>query len=665
MSRIPELTSLFATFASNLQARHPTADNEVDLSVANLNRTLNLSEAPRVRVLDTALSLMGFTAPQVYDSGIEFTLRTIIAVLRSSIECKVLKVKEEQVLRVGGLVSKRDCVDVMEWCSDILRKLNGHKGNLCASLSYYVIRVAALACSYASDSNLKMNMSGSSTCALANLVGCMINEFTFENGKVPLRLMLWQLDPIILKQDISNFLRETMERPFLSLGTEIFGRTEWKSIMICLVISPSMFIETRALLHNWFLMTRSRLDFHYRGLASIMELQTEFVVQLLDIISRPMWWEISMEIGSKLPFSHAYFPHEHSLLRTLAGPISQEHIKLLLAKICGSDSRLGGRKTTTKIGIVDHKSKWAMVMNFPGWFFFASMLLFSYIGHKDKTCPAKFIAWILDPTRESSQRQAADCLVKVTDLWPLKCSSSSEKKNEETRIHKPGRRLKLQSKDGLTSQDQDILPVSLWLKEFQDTYTKISRTKVDLLTSNSKGFIAQQNLLFRRIPLGILLACPNHLGDAWCSLLLHYAATGNLQKSKNMSNPGMSQKRWKNDVEWDPRIELYTKRDAIAGCKTVFDITDIAEIIAQSMLQSEDEGLDFVYRLKLKIGYYLLKCVDRLLQIKLDECGPQMKRDLLARIIRWKHQGKIVFENNKDVDRVCDALNCANRFLPS
>ncbi|CAA0829214.1 Unknown protein [Striga hermonthica] len=653
MSRIPELNSLFATFASHLQARDPTADDEVDLSAANLNRTLNLSEAPRVRVLDTALSLMGFTAPQVYDYGIEFTLRTIIAVLRSSIECKVLKVEEEQVLRIGGLVSKRDCVDVMEWCIDILRKLNGHKGDLCASLSYYVVRMAALACRSASDSNLKMNLSDSSTFALANLVGCMINDSTFENGKVPLRLLLWQLDPIILKQDISNFLRETMERPFFSLSTEIYGRTEWKSIMICLVISPPMFIETRALLHNWFLMT---------GLASIMELQTEFVVQLLDIISRPMRWEISMEIGSKLPFSHAYFPHEHSLLRTLAGPISQEHIELLLAKICGSDSRSGGRKTTTKIGIVDHKSTWAMVMNFPGWFFFASMLLFSYIGQKDKTCPAKFIAWILDPTSKSSQRQAVDCLVKVTDLWALKCSSSSEKKNEETSIHKPARRLKLQSKNGLTSQDQDILPVSLWLKEFQDTYTKI-----DLLTSNSKGFIVQQNLLFRRIPLGILLACPNHLGDACCSLLLHYAATGNLPKSKNMPNHGMSQKRWKNDVEGDPlrRIELYTKPDAIAACKTVFDITDIAEIIAQSMFQSEDEGLDFVCRLKLKIGYYLLKCVDRILQIKLDGGGPQMKRDLLARIIKWKHQGKIVFENNKDLDRLCDALNCGNRFLPS
>ncbi|GFP92655.1 hypothetical protein PHJA_001409700 [Phtheirospermum japonicum] len=645
MSRFPDISSLFAALASNLQALDPTAANEFELSISNLNRSLNLSEAPRVQTLDTALSLMCFTAPQVYDSAIQITVRTIVAVLSSSIECKVLRINKDQVFRVGGLISKNDCVNVLEGCAEILRKLDGHKGDLYALLLYNVIRVAALARSFPraipSVSCLKLNFSDSNTSALANLVSYSPVEFTLENGKIPLRLLLWQLDPMVLKQDMLQILREIIRRPFLSLRTEIYERREWRSKIICLVISPSMFVETRAFLHNWFLMA---------GLASIMELQTEFVGQVLDIISRPMWWGISIEIGSKLPFSHAYFPYEHNLMRILAGPISQEYFQLLLCKISGLVFQAGGRKSATKINLVDHKSMWAMVMNFPCWFFFASMMLFS--NNKSSPGAAKFIAWILNPMSESNQCLAVKCLVKVSELWSLKCSGSN-KHNEVTSIHKEcRRRLKLHDKGTVTSHEPDSRAVFLWLKEFQDMYIKISGTKISFPTSN-------QNLLFRKIPIGILLACPNHLDPAGCSLLLHYAATGTfIQKCLNMQYSGTSQKRWKYSLEGDSVtwMELYTKAEAIAGCKTVFDVTDIAESISHSMFETE-EGLDFVCQLKLRAWCYLLKCVERLLQIKLDGDGPQMQRDLLARIIRWRHQGKHVSQNDMDLDRVCDALN--------
>ncbi|KAK6147717.1 hypothetical protein DH2020_018629 [Rehmannia glutinosa] len=481
---------------------YPTATNEVDLSISNLSRSLNLSEAPRARILDTALSLMCFTAPQVYDSVIEFTLRTIVTVLSSSIECKVLRINKEQVLRVGGSISKSDCVNVMEGCADILRKLDGHKGDLCALLLYNVIRVAALApfspCAIPSNSSPKMNFNDSSTSALANLVGYLPNEFTYKNGEVPLR---------------------------------------------------------------------------------------------------------------------------------------------------------------------------AVVMNFPGWFFFASMLLFSnnsppdslysksirgsvkpcLMHEQEVTCPAKFIAWILNPMSESNQHLAVDYLVKVSDLWTLK-GSSSDKYNEVTRVRKESRRLKLHDKDGVTSHELDSFAVALWLTEFEEMYIKLFGTKMGFSTSNTKGFGMYHNLLFRRIPLGILLVCPNRLNSAGCSLLLHYAATG---KFLDIKNSGMSQKRWKYDtqVKW---IELYTKAEAIAGCKTVFDITDIAESISYSTFETEEEGLNFVCRLKLQTCDYLLNCIKRLHQIKLDL---QMQRDLFTRIIRWRHQGKDVFQNKKDLDCVCDTLN--------
>lgn len=59
---------------------------------------------------------------------VEFTVKTIVAVLSYSIECKVLRINEAQVLRVGGLISERDCANVIEICADILGKFDGHKG---------------------------------------------------------------------------------------------------------------------------------------------------------------------------------------------------------------------------------------------------------------------------------------------------------------------------------------------------------------------------------------------------------------------------------------------------------------------------------------------------------------------------------------------------------
>ena len=62
------------------------------------------------------------------------------------------------------------------------------------------------------------------------------------------------------------------------------------------------------------------LTIHNRGLASVLELQVGLVSMKLDLLSRPMRWGLSAEIGSKLPFSYAYFLFKHQLFRILAGP---------------------------------------------------------------------------------------------------------------------------------------------------------------------------------------------------------------------------------------------------------------------------------------------------------------------------------------------------------
>lgn len=70
MSKLPEITSLFATLASNLQSEDPMVrdeeDEDLSVTISCLNRSLNLTETrPRVRILDTALSLLCFSSRQV------------------------------------------------------------------------------------------------------------------------------------------------------------------------------------------------------------------------------------------------------------------------------------------------------------------------------------------------------------------------------------------------------------------------------------------------------------------------------------------------------------------------------------------------------------------------------------------------------------------------
>ncbi|XP_051131557.1 uncharacterized protein LOC127251748 isoform X2 [Andrographis paniculata] len=651
MSRLPEINSLFAAVGSYLRSQDSTARVDVDSSVSDLNRSLNLHEVPRVRILDTALSLMCFTAPQV--------------------------------LRVGGMVSKSDCADIMEACVDILKKIEGQKGDLCNSLLYAVIRMASLAPCFQrvtpSSINFGMKINDPRILAAANLLGHGRDEFNFGNEVVPLRLLLWHLDPINLKKDISEILQEIVERPFLSFSMEIHNRLEWRSKLLCLVVSPVMFIETRALLHSWFLMT---------GLASVMELQIDFAQQVLDVISKPMWWGLSMEVGLKLPFSQAYFPHEHHLSRILAGPICHEYFQLLLNKLDGPEALYGSHLRThskeaeTKLNAIDHKSVWALVLNFPQWFYFATMLLFynesatesfssatialsakPYIMHdvqvSKSTAAARFIAWFLNPIDLSFQSLMIDCLVKMSEVWTWKCSSST-KCDKGTRVHgKQITRFKLLDKDEKSSNEGNTWTVMLWLGELKSMYTRFLGTKSNTFISNTKELGTLQFLLVRRIPLGILLVHLNHLDEASCSLILHYAATGTILKLSDKPNMVQNQKRWKYNQCADSArrwIEQCTQSEAVEGCKTVFHITDVAETISPSKFETEEDALNFIFQLKLKASNYLLMCIKRLLQLNIDDEGINMQRDLSARLVRWRRQGKDVCPS-KDMDFVCNALN--------
>ncbi|KAI8020969.1 hypothetical protein LOK49_LG03G00986 [Camellia lanceoleosa] len=69
---------------------------------------------------------MCFKAPQVFDSAIEYLVKTIVTVLSSSITCKALRFHKAEFLCVGSGISCGDCAELIGMCVDFLGKLEGH-----------------------------------------------------------------------------------------------------------------------------------------------------------------------------------------------------------------------------------------------------------------------------------------------------------------------------------------------------------------------------------------------------------------------------------------------------------------------------------------------------------------------------------------------------------
>lgn len=260
MSKLTEVTDLLARIAENLHNQVPLGDYEdsCDYRISELNRSLNLNEGLKLRVLDTALSLMCFKAPEVFDTVIEHLVKTIVTVLSSSISCNVLRSGKQEVLQIGSTISCHDCLKLIEASVSVLGKIEGHGDRSC-SLLYAILRVAASAScfQYILPSMLVLDQKSNNgrSPAVSKLLCYFPEETSLKAHEMPVRLLFWHLDPLILKDDISKILQDSMQRPFLCLYDEFVKRKDWHSILICLVLSPIMFIEVTALLNNWFLMT--------------------------------------------------------------------------------------------------------------------------------------------------------------------------------------------------------------------------------------------------------------------------------------------------------------------------------------------------------------------------------------------------------------------------
>ncbi|KAL8160856.1 hypothetical protein V2J09_012345 [Rumex salicifolius] len=654
MSELQKITELISRLALQLHTPNSSPafeERSIDLSISDLNGKLNpnteaSSSSSRVRVLDTVLSLMCFKAPQVFDLRVEYLVKTIVSVLSSSVDCKSLTVQNRQILLVGSSISRFDCFKLLETLDDLIGQLKERR-ILSFNLLQASIRSVALA------SNFQNTLTSIPTVNLKPLTGLkpvvsrliryIPDEILLGDEGIQLRLMIWYLDPLLLKRNVSKVLQEVKERPFLSLSDEFRQKNDWKSLVKCLVLCPVMFIETRNLLHSWFLLT---------GSLFVLKLQTHFLATLLDVISRPTCWGMTMDAGSKLPFLHAYFPCNIHLLRVLAGPLSLKSFTSLVQvveKTIAAQSNINvdkGRKQELTITNAHHHSK-GIAITFPNWFLFSTLLLFydKRSGHnchpKDllrialskqvlgaepfSSFSASYIAWILCPVNESEQTYLKDCLVKVSGSLTEQFLSEAIEKQREDRKKKL-KKLKKQVKGSIPQ-----FSLGKWLEEFHATF------------ANSNSICYQKCFLIRSIPLGVLLVYSNYINNDECNLLLHYGATGQIVSSWN--SPYV--------VHELKNLDEIDTKEAIVGACFVFDLTEAIENMSATLFDTEEEAQGFIHQIKERTEKYLLICIKTLLKARVM---PQMLMDLYSRILQWRCQGEDSPLESQELNEAVTAL---------
>ncbi|XP_013742054.1 uncharacterized protein LOC106445102 [Brassica napus] len=600
------------------------SSSSIGRAISELNRSLTLDtngEDSGFSVLDATVSLMCFKAPQVFDSVVEFLVKTIVSVLSSSSSCKVIRYHNDEALQFGSLSLPCCSEELIEISKDIIDKL-GVNGRLATLLFQAVVRSAA------STSFRARKLADGRNMGVSKLLAYLPRESSIENDKIPLRILFWYQDPLSLKEDVSRILKDLVERPFLCLNKELFERGEWRDVVVCLALSPSMFINARALLHKWFLLT---------GLASVFDLLAALVSAVVDTVSRPTLWGIPMELASMLPFSDAYFPHQCQFLRILAGPLTSNSL-VTLAHSC--------KPTPIKVQALDDKTEWALAINFPDWFYFASAMLFSggsslenihhrYASHSQvsniippcgveglSVAAATYIAWILNPASGTIQESLTKSLIRVSEMLRRSETTTGKRKKPASSI------------------------VDDLVREFHNKITNSFSCELDNM---------QNNLLVRRVVVGVLICSPYTVTDEEYELVLHYAATGKHLAVKKLRFNGFKQAKGSSKTSMLQSNEI-TKEEAVEGTRLVFNLTDTLESMCASSFEAEEDAHEFINQFKLRSSKYLVKCIDRMIQLHCEEDGDLILNDINIRLEQWSMKGPEDPQLKEDLDTIAAKL---------
>lgn len=327
----------------------------------------------------------------------------------------------------------------------------------------------------------------------------------------------------------------------------------------------------------------------------------------------------------------------------------------------------------------------ALAITFLDWFYFASILLVSEKSFEDgihsgctlgasgieqthneelpcSPAAARYIAWILNPVSKYHQDLLADHLVKMSNSWTSKqfCSGTYEKK--KTSYQKILKKPKFCHVYDTSKRKYDCQTVALWLKDFENIsmmyWNETAKSSASSKTKASSKPSRQQNALLRRVPLGILLGCSDHIDEDGCELLLQYVISDRIFLSGETKSNSCEHRNLNHELRKDAtRTDEYDKTEAVAGACLVFHVTDIVENMSASLFESEDAGGEFILRVKRRTSKYLIKCIRRLIQLKVDEDGNLLVMDLCGRLKQWRYQGQEVLEIQKDLDDVISVLS--------
>ncbi|KAF8036357.1 hypothetical protein BT93_C2159 [Corymbia citriodora subsp. variegata] len=168
----------------------------------------------------------------------------------------------------------------------------------------------------------------------------------------------------------------------------------------------------------------------------------------------------------------------------------------------------------------------------------------------------------------------------------------------------------------------------------------------------------KQSMMFREIPLAILIGQSSLIDEDVCELLLHYASTGRILQPGKIKRVGLKHMR---SYSEGPVSALWNddcvKEEAIRGACLIFKLTDIVENMSSLLCETEESELGFICRLKERIVGYLVKCIKSLIQLETFEGKSLMLLDLHHRLLQWKHNGQGRFKIPEDLDHVMLELN--------
>lgn len=314
----------------------------------------------------------------------------------------------------------------------------------------------------------------------------------------------------------------------------------------------------------------------------------------------------------------------------------------------------------------------ALAINFPDWFYFASAMLFSegnslenihhintsQVAGSRQGCDveglsaaaATYIAWILNPVTGTIQESLAKSLIRVSEICTRK-SCGSEAHRSETitgKRKKPDRLVSGQKKSSSIVEDL--------VSEFHNEITNSISYELDSQkTHPSFSSCLQNNVLVRRVVIGVLIGSPYSVTDEEYELVLHYAATGKILAIKKSRITGFKQGKGNSNITPLLSNEI-TKEEAIEGTRLVFSLADTLERMCVSSFEAEEDAQEFIKQFKLRSKKYLVKCIDRLIQLHCTEDGDTILNDLNIRLLQWTIQGRQDPHFNKDFDIIAAKL---------